>query len=176
MRSAGRPPVRSGIAGCIGRVWRVPRLRRDLEGGGLALANELKARELDLKTARTAAEVKEIEARAVQVGVQAAFAAMQAGAQIAQAPVVAPLADIVMQTAGYRPPDPPGQDPNFAVPPGAAPEAVAAATPPLVQPPPQNTSPTFPAKPRQGGSGMGGIETAKTADNLPKGEPMDSST
>lgn len=41
--------------------------------------NDIKRRELALKEQRTASEIKEIEARAVQIGVQAAYAAMQAG-------------------------------------------------------------------------------------------------
>lgn len=130
------------------------------------IANELKGREIELKADKTQAEIKEIEARAVQIGVQAAFSAMQAGAQIAQAPVIAPLADVVMQTAGYQPPAPPGVDPNFATPQqiadaqGGAPGALESTGLPVVR---QNTSPTYPPVPQ---SAMTGIETPDIDDNL----------
>ena len=47
-----------------------------------------------------------IVAKAVQIGVQSAFAAMQAGAQVAQMPMIAPIADTMMQGAGYKRPNP----------------------------------------------------------------------
>jgi hypothetical protein len=55
--------------------------------------NDLKARELDMKERLTDAQVEQIMAQAVQTGVQAAFAAMQGGAQVAQMPMIAPIAD-----------------------------------------------------------------------------------
>lgn len=120
------------------------------------VANELKARELDLKERLTDAQVKQIMAQAVQTGVQAAFSAMQGGVQVAQMPMIAPIADAIMQGAGYvRPAG--GQDPNFPAPPAGMVPAGAA---PDVQ---QNTSPTFPPRAE---SGMQGIETASPADNL----------
>jgi hypothetical protein len=120
------------------------------------IANQLKARELDMKERLTDAQVKQIMAQAVQAGVQAAFSAMQGGAQVAQMPMIAPIADAIMQGAGYvRPAG--GQDPNFPVPPAGMVPAGAA---PEVQ---QNTSPTFPPRAE---SGMQGIETATPADNL----------
>lgn len=128
------------------------------------VANELKARELELKERRGESEVKEIEARSVQIGVQAAFSAMQAGAQIAQMPLIAPIADVVMQGAGYRQPNPMGDDPNFPQPvtpsitglPGRVGGGVS-----------QNTSPIFPPVPDDGSSPMRGIETSSTDDNNP---------
>ena len=120
------------------------------------IANQLKARELDMRERLTDAQVKQIMAQAVQTGVQAAFSAMQGGAQVAQMPMIAPIADAIMQGAGYvRPAG--GQDPNFPVPPAGMVPAGAA---PEVQ---QNTSPTFPPRAE---SGMQGIETATPADNL----------
>jgi len=107
----------------------------------------------------------------VQTGVQAAFSAMQGGAQVAQMPMIAPIADAIMQGAGYQRPAG-GQDPNFPQPSqvaamnikspylqgqGPAGEAQSAA------PVRKNTSPTFPPRAE---SGMNGIETATTADNL----------
>ncbi len=46
--------------------------------------NDLKARELDLKERKAEADIELIVAKAVQTGVQSAFSAMQAGAQIAE--------------------------------------------------------------------------------------------
>ena len=99
---------------------------------------------------------------AVQVGVQSAYSAMQAGAQVAQMPQIAPVADAVMQGAGYQKPQPAGQDPDFPTPQ----EALAAQEAQAAQPVRQNTSPAFPARPAQAGSGMDGIETPQTDDNL----------
>ena len=127
------------------------------------MANELKARELELKARRGESEIKEIEARAVQIGVQSAFSAMQAGAQVAQMPMIAPVADAVMQGAGYQRPNPMGDDPNFPQPAGPAIAAQNGAAPPVRE----NTSPNFPPVPDDGASPMRGIETAETADNLP---------
>lgn len=124
---------------------------------------EIKQRELDLKAAKNEAEIEKIVAQAVQVGVQSAFSAMQAGAQVAMNPAIAPVADAIMQGAGYRLPSPRGDDPNF-------PTAAAAAAPvqpgavPAVR---ENTSPVFPPVPSDGASPMQGIETAAQGDNLP---------
>lgn len=148
--------------------------------------NELKARELDMKERKTEAEIKQIMAQAVQIGVQAAFSAMQGGAQVAQMPMIAPIADAIMQGAGYQKPTPGGDDPNFPTPAqtaamnikspyiqgqgpegegaatGAA-EAQAGAAPPVHQ----NTSPAFPPVPPSAAQGMDGIETPDADDNLP---------
>ncbi len=131
--------------------------------------NELKERELQIKERKADSEVKNLDAKAVQVGVQAAFAAMQAGAQIAKMPMIAPIADEVMKGAGYQRPNPAGHDPDFPVP-GEIPTEHL---PPegfdeLVEVN-KNTSPQFPPVPSDGQSAMQGIETADTADNLPGG-------
>jgi hypothetical protein len=135
------------------------------------VANELKTRELDMRAARDEAEIKRIVAQAVQVGVQSAFSAMQAAAQVAANPAIAPVADMLMQAAGYQPPNPAGVDPNLV-----SPEALAALPAPAVapgempQPAPgvqKNTSPVFPPVPQDGASPMAGIETPSQADNLP---------
>lgn len=148
--------------------------------------NEIKARELELKERKADSEIKGLDAKAVQIGVQAAFSAMQAGAQIAQMPMIAPIADAVMQGAGYQRPNPAGHDPNFPVPGqvGSAPMLPdQAATPEGMdmqqevmpaefEAPPgvnQNTSPAFPPVPDDGASPMQGIETPRTTDNLPTG-------
>lgn len=143
--------------------------------------NELKERELQIKERKADSEVKNLDAKAVQVGVQAAFAAMQAGAQIAQMPMIAPIADTIMQGAGYQRPNPMGHDPDFPTPQQAAATDIRN---PYVQGEGaqlgseqiaelaqvnQNTSPQFPPVPSDGQSAMQGIETADTADNLPGG-------
>ncbi|AMO36422.1 hypothetical protein [Thauera humireducens] len=123
---------------------------------------ELKERELAIKESESEAKIKKLMAEAVQTGVQAAFSAMQAGAQVAHMPQIAPIADVVMQGAGYKRPNPMGDDPNFPQPtaPAVAEQAQAA---PEVR---QNTSPTFPPVPDEGASPMAGIETPETRDNL----------
>lgn len=128
------------------------------------LMYELKQRELENKERLTEAQIKNLMAQAVQTGVQAAFSAMQGGAQVAQMPMIAPIADAIMQGAGYQRPNPMGDDPNFPVPAAPANAAEQAAASPPVR---ENTSPTFPPVPDDGASPMRGIETAETTDNLP---------
>lgn len=131
------------------------------------LQYELKEREIVLREREVAAREKLIAAQTVQTGVQASYSAMQAGAQIAQMPQIAPVADAVMMGAGYQKPSPGGDDPDFPT---------AEMVPPM---PPQgpgpadgamavqaNTSPAFPPVPQEAGVGIEGIETATTADNL----------
>lgn len=120
--------------------------------------HNLRARELDLKYSpdKLMAEIEKLVSETVKNGVQSAYAAMQAGAQLATMPQIAPVADSIMQASGYRAPNPPGQDPNFQ------PAAVPVPPPDVVQ----NTSPQLPPVPQDGQSPMAGIETATTADNL----------
>ena len=125
------------------------------------LMYELKEREVQVKERESDARIQQMVAQAVQTGVQAAFSAMQAGAQVAQMPQIAPVADAIMQGAGYIKPAR-SDDPNFptAEVPTAAP---LVGTMPPVQ---QNTSPTFPPVPDDGTSPMEGIETPAVTDNL----------
>jgi hypothetical protein len=87
---------------------------------------------------------------------------MQAGAQVAQMPQIAAIADAIYKLAGYQPPTPAGVDPNFPMPQGVLPP-VDSAMPPVHQ----NTSPQFPPVPQQASSPMTGIETVQVNDNLP---------
>lgn len=140
------------------------------------LGHELRERELELKERKTDAEVERLMAQAVQVGVQAAYSAMQAGAQVAQTPMIAPIADEVMAGAGYRKPTPMGDDPNFPTPDVAAArnirspyvegEGAQVGSEQLMEAQ-QNTSPAFPPVPQDAGTGMRGIETPDIGDNLP---------
>ena len=97
------------------------------------------------------AEIANLKATTVQTGVASAFAATQAGAQIAQMPMIAPVADAVLQMAGYQTPNPVGVDPNLPI-------AEVAAPPVAVD---QNTSPQFPPVPQQPESAVQGIETSE---------------
>ncbi len=146
------------------------------------LMHDLKERELAMKEAESEARIKQLMAQAVQTGVQAAFSAMQAGAQVAQMPMIAPIADEVMKGAGYQRPNPGGVDPNFPTPDVTAAMNIkspyiqggggAAATPEAdaqdAAPVRENTSPAFPPVPQGAGTGQGGIETPVVADNLPQ--------
>ena len=92
---------------------------------------------------------------------------MQGGAQIAQMPQIAPIADEIMKSAGYQRPNPLGQDPNYPtanMPAQPLPDDMAGELSVDVQ---KNTSPMFPPVPQDGGSPMQGIETPRITDNLP---------
>lgn len=126
------------------------------------LMHDLRSRELDIREREAASREELTKAQTVQTGVAASYSAMQAGAQIAQMPQIAPVADAVMQASGYRKPKQ-ADDPDFPT---------AGMVPPM---PPQgplpggvqaNTSPMFPPVPDDGTSPMTGIETADTGDNM----------
>lgn len=137
---------------------------------------EVKMREIALKEKKGDAEIEKLMREAVNIGVQTAFSAMQTGTQVAQMPMIAPIADKVMQGAGWTP-APGGVDPNIPVADataamnikspyiqGEGAEVVAeAGAAPEVR---ENTSPQFPPVPQDGASPMTGIETSSTADNL----------
>lgn len=137
---------------------------------------EFKMREIALKEKMGEAQIEKLMREAVNIGVQTAFSAMQAGAQVAQMPMIAPIADKVMQGAGWTP-TPGGVDPNIPIAdataamnikspyiqgggPGAADQGASA---PEIR---KNTSPQFPPVPKESGSGLDGIETTTTEDNL----------
>jgi hypothetical protein len=125
---------------------------------------ELKLRELAMKEGKTEAEIEKIRREAVQIGVQAAYSAMQAAAQVAQMPMIAPVADVIMMGAGHEQQQ--GDDPNFPV---ANQTAAMNIKSPYIQGAeevPQNTSPAFPPVPQEGASPMEGIETPTPTDNL----------
>ncbi|GDY37237.1 hypothetical protein [Acidovorax sp. NB1] len=146
------------------------------------LMYDLKERELTIKESESDARIKQLMAQAVQTGVQAAFSAMQAGAQVAQMPMIAPIADEIMKGAGYQRPTTGGDDPDFPTPDvtaamniknpyiqggggaAATPEAEAEGAPPVRE----NTSPAFPPVPQEAEQGMQGMETPAVADNLPQ--------
>ncbi|MGX5661580.1 portal protein [Diaphorobacter nitroreducens] len=140
------------------------------------LMHDLKERELAVKERVGDAQIEKMVREAVQVGVQSAFSAMQAAAQVAQMPMIAPVADTIMQRAGYQKPSSGGDDPNFPTAEqtaamnikspyiqGAGPEVVEPAAADVRE----NTSPTFPPVPQEPSTGQRGIETPATGDNLP---------
>lgn len=96
------------------------------------------------------AKTKQLEAMAVKAGTETSYAAMQGAQVIATMPQVAPIADAIMKGAGYRDPNPGGDDPNFPVPPVAQQPQVDF---------PTNTSPMLPAT--AGIGEMSGIETQR---------------
>lgn len=137
------------------------RIKDEVKQALTMAGHELKARELDMKERLTEAQIQQVMAQAVQTGVQAAFSAMQAGAQVAQMPQIAPVADAIMQGAGYVKPKR-SDDPDFPT----AEAPVMPNGPGPMPPVGTNTSPTFPPIPDDGPSPMTGIETPTTTDNL----------
>lgn len=123
--------------------------------------NEIKQREIAIKERKADSEIREIDAKSVQLGVLSAYSAMQAGSQIAQIPQIAPIADEVMKGAGYQIPQR-GDDPNFPV----ANMPTMPIQPTQAMPVQENTSPAMPPVPQQPQSPMKGIETPRTTDNL----------
>lgn len=131
-----------------------------------------------------AAMVKEIDARVellgkqgakadadkVSTGVTATYAAMQAAEVIASVPQVAPIADKIMQAAGYQVPTPRGIDPNFPMAEPITPAALEAVqTGPVDIAPSGNTSPMNPGTAQSPMAGAhDGIETQR-ADGLQPG-------
>lgn len=139
------------------------RIKDEVQKALVQAGHELKTRELDMKERVSDAQIKQMMAQAVQTGVSAAFSAMQAGAQVAQMPQIAPVADAIMMSAGYIKPVR-SDDPNFPI---------AQVPVPMQQEPgimpggvDQNTSPAFPPVPQAPEQGMQGIETPTTTDNL----------
>lgn len=125
---------------------------------------KVKERELDLKYSpeKQQAEIRKIVAETVESGLRAAFAAMQGAQVVASMPQVAPVADVLMQNAGWTAPNPAGQDPNIPQPQGVpmAPIDMAAG----------DTSPNTPAAPMEPASPMEGqnhgIETMRADSEI----------
>ena len=103
---------------------------------------------------KLAAETERVKAQTVEVGVKSAFSAIQTAQVITSVPAVSPVADKVLEGAGYTPPVPLGVDPNLPQPVVAGPVA-----PPMI---PRNTSPNFPAQPAAPDVGVAqGLETMR---------------
>ena len=147
------------------------RIKEAVTAAGL----EIKQQELALKYPAGANEAKDslIRAQAVEIGVKAAFAAIQTAGAIVQTPQISPVADMVMKLAGYQTPNPIGVDPNYPMPGQSMPEVdpAAAAQVDGIPQAQTNTSPQFPPVPQQPGSPMQGIETQRQ-DSAPTGQSV----
>jgi len=118
--------------------------------------NEFREKELALKYSpeKLQAEIGKIVSDTVASGIKSAFGAIQAGQLIAQMPQIAPVADVVLQNAGWRPPTPAGVDPNLPMPDVAVPQGVVN---------PGDTSPQTPSDPGSPMIGQnGGINTMRS--------------
>lgn len=113
-------------------------------------AEQLEVDRLRAELENMRAKTKQLEAAAVKAGTETSYAAMQGAQVIATMPQVAPIADEIMKGAGYRDPNPGGDDPNFPVPPVAQQPQVDF---------PTNTSPMLPVT--AGVGEMSGIETMR---------------
>ena len=119
--------------------------------------NELKAKELDLKYSpeKLRAEIAKIVSETVESGVRSSFSAMQAAQTVAQLPMVAPIADVLLQNAGWQAPTPAGMDPEIPQPEVAMPMQPDIAAP-------GDTSPQTPADPMSAAQGVNqGINTMR---------------
>lgn len=118
--------------------------------------NAFREKELALKynPEKLQAEIGKIVSDTVASGIKSAFGAIQAGQLIAQMPQIAPVADVVLQNAGWRPPTPAGVDPNLPMPDVAVPQGVVN---------PGDTSPQTPSDPGSPMIGQnGGINTMRS--------------
>lgn len=154
------------------------RVKKEVQDALDKAGMDLKRQELSLKYSpdKVQAEIDLLVAKRVREMVQAIYASMQSGAQIAQIPMVAPLADEVMKASGYQAPNPGGVDPNFPVPAQAAASnirspyiqgqgAVPGSEQLVLAHQQPNTDPTSPALGNPA-TGMRGIETARASDNF----------
>jgi hypothetical protein len=153
-------------------------IQQRIKDAVVAAGLEIRERELALKYPAGSSEAKDalIRAQAVEVGVKAAFAAIQTAGAIVQTPQISPVADEVMRLAGYQTPNPVGVDPNYPMPGQSMPAvdpALAGDFIDGVPPVQQNTSPALPPVPQQPGSPMQGIETQRqdSAPTNQEGQP-----
>jgi hypothetical protein len=117
------------------------------------------------QVAKIDAEIQKITSDAVKSGVEAAYAAMQAGEVVAAIPAVAPVADKILQGAGYQPSQT-GIDPNLPQPAAPSPQLtvnpVSNKRTGIAFQPGGNTNPVLPAPPASPNvGGMEGIETQR---------------
>ena len=118
---------------------------------------EVKMRELDLKYSpeKLRAEIAKIVSETVESGVRSSFSAMQAAQTVAQLPMVAPIADVLLQNAGWQAPTPSGMDPEIP-----QPEVAMPVQPDMAAP--GDTSPQTPADPMSAAQGVNqGINTMR---------------
>lgn len=115
---------------------------------------DLKERQVAIQERKADGEIKKLIAESVESGLRASFAAMQGAQVVAQMPQVAPVADVLMQNAGWRPPTPAGMDPNIPQPAVVQPTVMNMAV--------GDTSPQTPAEPSSPMHGQNaGINTVR---------------
>ena len=128
-----------------------------------------KMKQTEIKQMMIEAQVKQLESQALKTNLDAQYAAMQGAAQVVQLPGVAPIADKMMQIAGYVPTTPPGTDPGFSPetyqPPAQPVKAMESAPTSLPPPGPQPTE--KPPMPMAKTGPNVGINTATPEDNIP---------
>lgn len=105
---------------------------------------QFRAKELEIKEMLDRAKVEKLQAETVATGTTATYQAMQAAGVAISAPQAVPVADAILQGAGYTTP-----------PPGSISPELASVNP---VPPSGNTSPASPPSPNQG------IETPQLGD------------
>lgn len=138
------------------------RLQKLMQDGALA------EKKLTIDAAKAEAEIRRIAAEVMQTNVQTMYSGLQGGAQIVAAPMVAPIADKLLSAAQTMPGQPNQAPAAQPIAPQVADVDPAAPAGPA-EPVQANTSPAFPPVPEQPDTGMRGIETATTTDNLPTG-------
>lgn len=120
-----------------------------------AIAQENKIKELEIKQLIAEAQIGNLTAERVKTLVDAQFAALQAAAQAVQLNEVTPVADAILENAGYQDPNPEGTDPNLSeLDLGAAQKQVEYQQQDVTP----NTSPQSPPVPQ---SSMQGVETSR---------------
>lgn len=94
------------------------RIKEAVEQALMKAGHDLKSRELDMKYSpeKLRAEIAKIVSETVESGVRSSFSAMQAAQTVAQLPMVAPIADVLLQNAGWQAPTPSGMDPEIPQP------------------------------------------------------------
>ena len=102
---------------------------------------ELRHRELDIKERVANQTIENMIADKVKVLVDAQFAAYGVGQQVMMSPIVAPVADSVLENAGYQAPTPKGSYPDLNIP-------AQSQQPIQAMPVTTNTSPQFPPRPQ----------------------------
>ena len=136
-------------------------IEQGIKDGVTRAGLDLKARELELRynPERLKAEIAKIVSETVESGLRASFSAMQAAQTVAQIPAAAPIADVLLQNAGWQAPNPAGMDPNIPQPAVSMPEPTSQPTTAA----PGDTSPQTPANPASPEQGVNqGINTMRS--------------
>lgn len=146
----------------------VQQLQQQLEAKHPQALIDAQVKEAEARASLITSQAAKADADKVKSGVESIYAAMQGAEVIASVPTVAPIADKLMQAAGYQNPNPAGVDPNFPI--DAAQGEAAGLTANPVQnhrtgmqfTPGGNTDPVMPAHAPTAGIGeRAGIETQR---------------